>query len=169
MTQERSTERFNMAPQWVKSYHIAYENEAGNWTDILDASQQPIVRINTLLLFCKEKYNICMLVKSTGVYINHRETLNYSKGKFSLMSSIPLHFIERFGVRGILVSNSKNLRWTQSFSTINYSSIQGGGDYMTGLVQTSSETTRSWSSSPLIVSRDFFSHQTWARFQPGGA
>ena len=40
---------------------------------------------------------------------------------------------------------------------------------MTGLVQTSSEATRSWSSSPLIVSRDSFSHQTWARFQPGGA
>ena len=37
---------------------------------------------------------------------------------------------------------------------------------MTGLVQTSSEATRSWSSSPLIVSRDSFSHQTWARFQP---
>ena len=29
--------------------------------------------------------------------------------------------------------------------------------------------TGSWSSSPLIVSRDSFSHQTWARFQPGGA
>ena len=40
---------------------------------------------------------------------------------------------------------------------------------MTGIVQTSSEATRSWSSSPLIVSRDSFSHQTWARFQPGGA
>ena len=40
---------------------------------------------------------------------------------------------------------------------------------MTGLVQTSSEATRSWSSSPLIVSRDSFSHQTWARFQLGGA
>ena len=26
-----------------------------------------------------------------------------------------------------------------------------------------------WSSSPLIVSRNSFSHQTWARFQPGGA
>ena len=33
----------------------------------------------------------------------------------------------------------------------------------------SSEATGSWSSSPLIVSRDSFSHQTWARFQPGGA
>ena len=41
--------------------------------------------------------------------------------------------------------------------------------YMTGLVQTSSEATGSWSLSPLIVSRDSFSHQTWARFQPGGA
>ena len=41
--------------------------------------------------------------------------------------------------------------------------------HMTGLVQTSSEATRSWSSSPLIVSQDSFSHQTWARFQPGGA
>ena len=40
---------------------------------------------------------------------------------------------------------------------------------MTDLVQASSETTVSWSSSPLIVSRDFFSHQTWARFQTGGA
>ena len=40
---------------------------------------------------------------------------------------------------------------------------------MTDLAQTSSEATRSWSSSPLIVSRDSFSHQTWARFQPGGA
>ena len=35
---------------------------------------------------------------------------------------------------------------------------------MTGLVQTSSEAKRSWSSSPLIVSRDSFSHQTWALF-----
>ena len=43
------------------------------------------------------------------------------------------------------------------------------GDYMTGLVQTSSETTWSWSLSPLIVSRDSFGHHTWARFQPGGA
>ena len=34
---------------------------------------------------------------------------------------------------------------------------------MTDLVQTSSEATRSWSSSPLIVSRDSCSHQTWAR------
>ena len=40
---------------------------------------------------------------------------------------------------------------------------------MTGFVQTSSEATKSWSSSPLIVSRDSFSHQTWVRFQPGGA
>ena len=40
---------------------------------------------------------------------------------------------------------------------------------MTGLVQTSSEVTRSWSSSPLIVSRDSFSHQTLARFQTGRA
>ena len=31
------------------------------------------------------------------------------------------------------------------------------------------EATGSWSLSPLIVSRDSFSHQTWARFQPGGA
>ena len=38
-----------------------------------------------------------------------------------------------------------------------------------GIVQTSSEATGSWSLSPLIVSRDSFSHQTWARFQPGGA
>ena len=46
-----------------------------------------------------------------------------------------------------------------------------GWDYtcMSGLVQTSSEATRSWSSSPLIVSRDSFSHQTLARFQAGGA
>ena len=36
---------------------------------------------------------------------------------------------------------------------------------MTGLVQTSSQATRSCSSSPLFVSRDSFSHQTWARFQ----
>ena len=36
-------------------------------------------------------------------------------------------------------------------------------------VKPSSEATRSWSSSPLIVSRDSFSHQTWARFQTGGA
>ena len=47
--------------------------------------------------------------------------------------------------------------------------LQGGWDYMMGLVQTSSEATRSWSSSPLIVSRDSFSHQTWARFHTGGA
>ena len=40
---------------------------------------------------------------------------------------------------------------------------------MMGLVQTSSEATSSWSSSPLIVSRDSFSYQTWARFQAGGA
>ena len=40
---------------------------------------------------------------------------------------------------------------------------------MMGLVQTSSEATGSWSLSPLIVSRDSFSHQTRARFQPGGA
>ena len=43
------------------------------------------------------------------------------------------------------------------------------GTIMTGLVQTSSEETGSWSLSPLIVSRDSFSHHTWARFQPGGA
>ena len=43
------------------------------------------------------------------------------------------------------------------------------GEYITGLVQTSSEATRSWSSSPLIVSRNSFNHQTWARFLPGGA
>ena len=40
---------------------------------------------------------------------------------------------------------------------------------MTFPVQTSSKATRSWSSSPLIVSRDSFSHQTCARFQTGGA
>ena len=40
---------------------------------------------------------------------------------------------------------------------------------MTGLVQTSSEATGSWSLFPLIVSRDFFGHHTWARFQPSGA
>ena len=34
---------------------------------------------------------------------------------------------------------------------------QGGGDYMTGFVQKSSEETRPWSSPPLIVSRDSFS------------
>ena len=37
------------------------------------------------------------------------------------------------------------------------------------LVQSSSEATGSWSLSPLIVSRDSFGHQTWARFQLGGA
>ena len=37
------------------------------------------------------------------------------------------------------------------------------------IVQTSSEATGSWSLPPLIVSRDSFGHQTWARFQPGGA
>ena len=36
---------------------------------------------------------------------------------------------------------------------------------MTGLVQTSSEATGSWSLSPLIVSRDSFGHYTWPRFQ----
>ena len=46
-------------------------------------------------------------------------------------------------------------------------SYQGGWDYMymTGLVQTSSEATWSWSSFPLIVSRDSFSLWTWARLQ----
>ena len=43
------------------------------------------------------------------------------------------------------------------------------GDYITGLVQTSSKETRHWSSSPLIDSRDSFSPWTWARFQKGGA
>ena len=38
-------------------------------------------------------------------------------------------------------------------------------DYMTVLVQASSEATGSWSSSPMIVSRDVFSPWTWARFQ----
>ena len=37
------------------------------------------------------------------------------------------------------------------------------GDYIKGLVQTSSVARRSWSSFPLIVSRDSFSHQTWVR------
>ena len=37
--------------------------------------------------------------------------------------------------------------------------------YMTGLVQTSSEATRSWSPSPLVVSRDSLSLLTWARVQ----
>ena len=46
---------------------------------------------------------------------------------------------------------------------------QGDGDYMMGLVQTSSEETRPRSSSPLIVSWDSFSPWTWARFQTGGA
>ena len=36
-------------------------------------------------------------------------------------------------------------------------------------VKTSSEASGSWSSSPLIFSRDSFSHHTWARFQTGGA
>ena len=40
---------------------------------------------------------------------------------------------------------------------------------MTGLVQTSSEATRSRASSPLIVSRDSYSPWTLARFQMGGA
>ena len=40
---------------------------------------------------------------------------------------------------------------------------------MTGLVKISSEETRARSSSPLIVSRDFFSPWTWAPFQTGGA
>ena len=35
-------------------------------------------------------------------------------------------------------------------------------------VKTFSEASGSWSSSPLIVSRDSFSHLTWARFQKGG-
>ena len=39
---------------------------------------------------------------------------------------------------------------------------------MTGLVQTSFEAPRSWSSSPLIVIRDSFSNQTWSCFQMGG-
>ena len=43
------------------------------------------------------------------------------------------------------------------------------GTIWRALFQTSSEATGSWSLSPLIVSRDSFSHQTWARFQPGGA
>ena len=42
------------------------------------------------------------------------------------------------------------------------------GDYMTGLVQTSSEVTESWSSSPLIVSWDSFSHQTYTRLKIDG-
>ena len=40
---------------------------------------------------------------------------------------------------------------------------------MTGLFQTSSESTGSWSLSSLISSRDSFSNQTWARFQMGGS
>ena len=46
-----------------------------------------------------------------------------------------------------------------------HSDLQGGGDYTTGLVQTSSDETRPWSSSPLIVSRDSFSPWTWVRLQ----
>ena len=49
-----------------------------------------------------------------------------------------------------------------------HSDKQGGGDYMTWLVQTSEET-RSRSSFPLYVSRDSFSPWTRARFQMGGA
>ena len=37
------------------------------------------------------------------------------------------------------------------------------------IIQTSSEEKRPWSSSPLIVSLDFFSPWSWARFQTGGA
>ena len=40
---------------------------------------------------------------------------------------------------------------------------------MTDFVHTSSEAARSWSSSPLIVIRDFFNHPTWAPFQMGRA
>ena len=46
-----------------------------------------------------------------------------------------------------------------------HSDLKGGWDFITGLVKTSSEETRTWSSSPLIVSRDFFSLWTWARVQ----
>ena len=42
------------------------------------------------------------------------------------------------------------------------------GTIWRALSNTSSEATRSWTSSLLIVSRDSFSHQTWACFQPGG-
>ena len=43
--------------------------------------------------------------------------------------------------------------------------LQGGQDYVTRLVQTSSKEDMPWSSSPLIVSRDSFSLLTWASFQ----
>ena len=46
-----------------------------------------------------------------------------------------------------------------------HSDLQDDRDYMTGLVQTSSEETRPWSSSLLIVSRDSFSPWTSARVQ----
>ena len=51
----------------------------------------------------------------------------------------------------------------RSFPKALPSNLQAGLDYMTGLVQTFSEETKSWSSSPLIVSRNFFSPWIWAR------
>ena len=48
-----------------------------------------------------------------------------------------------------------------------WSDLQGSGDYKTGLVQTSSEETMPWFSSPLIVSRDAFSPWNWGHPQNG--
>ena len=56
----------------------------------------------------------------------------------------------------------------QTFLEALHSKLQGGKDYMRRLVQTSLEVTGSWSSSPMIVSRDSFSPWSWARFQMGG-
>ena len=59
-------------------------------------------------------------------------------------------------------------RWYCIFLfNIDFMNVLNGKRYM-GTVETSSEATRSWSSSPLIISRDSSSHQTWTLFQMGG-
>ena len=57
----------------------------------------------------------------------------------------------------------------QTFPEALHSDRQGGEDYMTGLVQTSTEATRFRAFFPLIVSRDSYSPWTLARLQIGGA
>ena len=57
----------------------------------------------------------------------------------------------------------------QIFPNALHSDKQGVGDFMSGLVQTTSEETMPRSSSPLNVDRDSFRPWTWAGFQTGGA
>ena len=96
--------------------------------------------------------------------LNRSSTMIYSTNKCEAnFVSFGSKIVNAFDVESMTIDHREDYRscaWSidslvHIIPSALQSHLQGGWDYMTGLVQTSSEATRSWS--PLIGSRDSFS------------